>query len=279
MTTYALLDYDGYICKAYYAGLKENKQEKVLSDLVDSAVKRVKEYFNTDDVKIIKVISGHTFKKDIYPSYKLRRKKDEGLGEFRNLIKQKQAKELTCVKNLEADDVLILLQKHLNTINVNNVVFSDDKDLRYYAYRYCKLNEENEIQENDISELINIYAQMLAGDSEDDIKGIPRMGMKTAIKYLESNMVIDKDPLETVIKCYHDKNIDIDSCLRDLLLVIPTGSIYTEDESEELSINVSTLVLKNDFSDNLDLAVSRMIESQIKGLNKIVKGVYIETSN
>lgn len=273
--TVALLDYDGYICKAYYAGLKDNEQFKVLTDLVQSAIDRTAEYFNVDrdDVEVIRVISGHTFKKDIYPSYKLTRKKDENLGKFREYIKYKLRDELTCVQNLEADDVLILLQKHLN-MEDNCIVFSDDKDLRYYSYRYCKLNTDNEVQTNDLEALMNIYAQMLAGDSEDNVKGIPRMGMKTALKYLNENINPNEDIIKTVIRCYRDKKIDIDNCLRDILLVLPVGCMYLKDFDTPLLLTTALLEQTKDL--DIDLITARMISDQLISLNKIVKEVYLE---
>lgn len=274
MKTYALLDYDGYICKAYYAGLKEDKQEKVLADLEESAIVRTMEYFNVerDEVEVIKVISGHTFKKDIYPSYKLTRKKDENLGKFRDYIKDKYKDKLIKVSNLEADDVLILLHKHLNTEHINSIVFSDDKDLHYYSFRYCKLNTDKEVTENSLEAILNVYAQMLAGDSEDNIKGIPRMGMKTALKYIQDNM--QSDLLKTVIKCYRDKGIDIDNCLRDILLVMPVGCMYINNE--EHALLTSSLILAGCNNSELDKCVSKLIVDELTTLNAIVKEVYLD---
>lgn len=275
MKTYALLDYDGYICKAYYAGLKEDKQEKVLADLEESAIVRTAEYFNVErkDVEVMKVISGHTFKKDIYPSYKLTRKKDEGLGKFRDYIKEKYKDELIRIANLEADDVLVLLHKHLNSEYMNSIVFSDDKDLHYYSFRYCKLNTDKEVTENSLEGILNVYAQMLAGDSEDNIKGIPRMGMKTALKYIQDNM--QSDLLRTVIKCYKDKGIDIDNCLRDILLVIPVGCMYVKNE--EHAMLTASLILQGYNDGDLDKCVSKLIVDELTTLNTIVKEVYLDS--
>ena len=273
MTIYALLDYDGYICKAYYAGYKENKQNKILKDLEKSAIERTAKYFDVPEkeVKIKKVISGHSFKKDLYPSYKLPRKKDEGLGKFRDEVKQSD-KTLLCVQSLEADDVITLLQKYINTSGDKCIVFSDDKDLHYFNLRYCKLNTDQEVVENSIPDLVKCYAQMIAGDSEDNVKGVPGMGMKKAIKYIEENLS-EKDTIYQVIECYKNKGIDIDECLKNILLILPIGILYIDDISKPLILSAGLMAKEIDM-DVVNKYVNETIISQLKMLSALVKGVY-----
>ena len=102
----ALLDFDGYICKAYYATISRGSTDfdemlALLEELVESVESKVEK-----DAIIKYYISGHTYKKDIYPSYKANRKKDPLLGEFREFIKLYYGNELI-KDNAEADDLIV----------------------------------------------------------------------------------------------------------------------------------------------------------------------------
>lgn len=209
-----LLDFDGYICKAFYASMARGEDDfeemvKVLDDLTKAALDKLKDNFGHGAV--IKVISGHTYKKDVYPSYKLGRKRNEDLGAFREYVKLIY-EDLKIVPNLEADDVITMMAEDLG----NCIVFSDDKDLRYYNPQYCKININEEIgYEADYKKKQLI--QLLVGDKEDDIAGIPKVGEKTAEKLLD----MYGWNVDSVIEIYRDKQVTIDECLKNLLLISP----------------------------------------------------------
>lgn len=270
---YALLDYDGYVCKAFYANKEDpmNMQASatILRDLENAAAEKTAQYFNTprDKVKILRIMSGHSWKKDIYPSYKRKRKKDEFLGIFRDKVKTYPSVRI--VQQLEADEVLVLLSDYFQAVNFNRyVVFSDDKDLRYYCPTCCKINLTEEIVGQDF---LDVYTQqleqMLIGDSEDNITGIPRVGAKTAPKLLSEYGY----ELSGVIRCFKDNKIDIDNCLRDLLLVIPLSKTY-RDNTIELDKNIALDLISG--TTPIDQNISKLLINQIQYLNKKVKEVY-----
>jgi 5''-3'' exonuclease (including N-terminal domain of PolI) len=209
-----LLDFDGYICKAFYASIARGEDDfeemtKVLDDLTQAALDKLKDNFGHGAV--IKVISGHTYKKDVYPSYKLGRKRNEDLGAFREYVKLTY-EDLKIVPNLEADDVITMMAEDLG----NCIVFSDDKDLRYYNPQYCKINIKEEIgYEADYKKKQLI--QLLVGDKEDAIAGISKVGEKTAEKLLD----MYGWNIDSVIEIYRDKQVTIDECLKNLLLISP----------------------------------------------------------
>ena len=96
------------------------------------------------------------------------------------------------------------------------VVFSDDKDLRYYNPQYCKININEEISYELDYEKKQLM-QLLIGDKEDDIAGISKVGEKTAEKLLD----MYGWNIDSVIEIYRDKQISIDECLKNLLLISP----------------------------------------------------------
>ena len=274
--TIAILDFDGYICKSFYANKDDmmdmQKAESILLDLYQSAVTKVKDYFKdrTSPTKIIPVVSGHSWKKDIYPSYKRQRKRDEYLGLYREQIIKKYKPVM--IETLEADEVIVMLADYLRAIGRNDyVVFSDDKDLRYYAERYCKINITEQIVEQDIMVLpYDQYCQMIIGDREDNIQGVPKVGEKTAPKLLDEYGFT----LDGVIRIFRDKGIDIDQTLRDLLLIIPMSDSYLK--ITEPAYRVANQIIDGVKIDMLD--VHNSIISQVQFLNDKVKSIYDEVT-
>ena len=223
----ALLDFDGYICKAYYATISRGSTDfdemlALLEELVKSAKLKVDEYANVNYY-----ISGHTYKKDIYPSYKANRKKDSLLGEFREFVKLYYEDKII-EDSVEADDLIVLDYEVYDKTGFTPVVFSDDKDLRYYCKRYCKINLSEEIVEQDKKEMEqHRIIQFLTGDKEDNIQGVYGIGEKKAI--IELNK-LGGITIENVIRVYKNKGISIDECLKNLILISPLHSKVIEED-------------------------------------------------
>lgn len=234
----ALLDFDGYICKAYYVTISKGSTDfdemlALLEELVESSKSKL------DEQDIVKYyISGHTYKKDIYPSYKANRKKDSLLGEFREFVKLYYEDKII-KDNVEADDLIVLDYEVYNKTGFTPVVFSDDKDLRYYCKRYCKINLSEEIVEQDEKEMEqHRIIQFLTGDREDNVQGVYGIGEKKAI--IELNK-LGGITIENVIRVYRNKGIDIDECLKNLILISPLHSKVIEDycyDDKELQNNI-----------------------------------------
>lgn len=251
----ALLDFDGYICKAYYATISKGSTDfdemlALLGELVESVKSKVEE-----DAIIKYYISGHTYKKDIYPSYKANRKKDPLLGEFREFIKLYYGDELN-KDNVEADDLIVLDYEVYDKTGFTPVVFSDDKDLRYYCKRYCKINLSEEIVEQDEKDMEqHRIIQFLTGDREDNVQGIYGIGEKKAV--IELNK-LGGITIENVIRVYRNMGISIDGCLKNLILISPLRNKVMEEGYYDY--------------DNLPAAII----GHFKYWNKKVKEIYCE---
>nr|DAH28069.1 MAG TPA: Exodeoxyribonuclease [Caudoviricetes sp.] len=221
----ALLDFDGYICKAYYATISKGSTDfdemlALLEELVESAKSKIEE-----DADVNYYISGHTYKKDIYPSYKANRKKDPLLGEFREFVKLYYGDKIIKA-NVEADDLIVMDYERYAKAR-NPVVFSDDKDLRYYCKTYCKINLSEEIIEQDEKEMEqHRIIQFLTGDKEDNVQGVYGIGEKKAIIKLNK---LGGVTIENVIRVYRNNGIDIDECLKNLILISPLYSEFIEN--------------------------------------------------
>lgn len=217
-TIVALLDYDGFVCKAWYAALSSGDMDiaiRILNDLTETAISKAyelsRESFDVFDIRVIKVLSGHSWKKELYTDYKSHRKKDPYISELRKWVKE-NIPDIVVVEPLEADEVITAIHQEIPD---STIIFSDDKDLHRIANLYCKVNIDEQIQYNDNDDLY--YEQYLAGDKEDNVKGIPKVGYKTAEKLLEEYGF----NFEGVIKSYYKKGIAKEECIKQLVLINP----------------------------------------------------------
>lgn len=264
---YVLLDYDGFIAKAYYASKSKDNEDKdspidIILELDHEAYCKGRDYFN-EDVKVLRIVSGHTYKKDIFPGYKGKRKRDDELGEFRDYIKENF--DVIIAENLEADDYLTLFNDFKNQ---ECLVISDDKDLRYYNTLVSRINPGDPIVLQDESVMgENKLIQMVAGDSIDCIKGIPRKGEVWARKYLDKNGY----SIESVIKAYREVRIDIDECLKNLVEVIPLCLDYLPEYDVSHYFNTLRPDIKK-------LCTMEMIEKFIRNISDKIKEIYYNDS-
>lgn len=268
-----LLDYDGYVAKSFYASISKDNTTgdnplDILFDLENSAIERAREFYGQDNIRVVRAISGHTFKKDIFPSYKNKRKKDEKLGEFRDYIKSNI--EVTIANNLEADDIMTMINDYYNQ---ELVVFSDDKDLRYYNPICCRINPQECIISTPEDIMIeNAAIQGITGDSIDNIKGIKGRGKVWAIKYLDKNGY----SLKSVIQAYKDNNVDMDECFRNLVEVMPIKSLFLPEDYKDGYVELVESLIKNNQCDYA--SQMRVIEGFMRYVTSNIKEVYNNVS-
>tara|TARA_R110002012_G_scaffold1455_13_gene6193 strand:+ start:350 stop:1096 length:747 start_codon:yes stop_codon:yes gene_type:complete len=176
--TIALIDGDSLI---YYEMGKPTLEEALLS--IDG---RINQMFQvTKATKYAGFLtSGRCFRYDVAKSkpYKGNRKYSDKPIIF-PAIKEylRQRWKFISVPELEADDLVSVYHDPLKT-----VICSPDKDVLYQNkgihYNYGKA-ESILVDENEA--LTFLWKQMLMGDSTDGIIGIPKVGPKTADKWLE----------------------------------------------------------------------------------------------
>lgn len=275
MKNLVLLDYDGYIAKSFYAGVNAddpaNFEEcyKSLRNMEGYAIEKSARFFNCreKDLKVLKVVSGHTFKKDIYPSYKGNRKPDELLGMYRDEIKGEFYKELIVYPLLEADDILIMINE---LYHQNSIVFSDDKDLHKYCRYTCGLNEHKEI--NDLKYgFQNQLVQLAAGDTIDNIKGCPNYGEKKTETYLKRNGFT----IENIVSLYLTNGVNLDDCTKNLILIHPFSKGCLKDVSIEHQKNIVNTILTNpEYEQEGFEEMYNQIREVIFSISSLVKEVY-----
>ena len=278
MTKYVFLDYDGFICKAWFASQARGHHddpELILTKLVMAAIEKAEGYFG-HPVVIIPFASGHSYKKDLYTTYKEHREKEEGLGEFRKYI----LSEYKVVKSeqLEADDLISLCINYLEKDDRSKdyIVFSDDKDLHYISRVFCKINLTSKITTNSkpLFSSRNLMCQFIAGDKEDDVTGIPKMGMKTADKLLPPLC-----GLVDVFKLYKEKNLDLEYAIKNISLIMPLF-IHIDYGCFLSGMYIANTILEGDRNIKLDEdIIKEVIDDQLGFIRKIGTEVYNNENN
>lgn len=272
-TKYALLDYDGFICKAWYAALARGDWDdawNVLQDLKAAAIDKARVYFKCEDVNVYCVTSGHSWKKDLYKSYKANRERDEFLGAFRDEVQEND----TCILKahmMEADELIVMIVDTLELHDKSEdcIVFSDDKDLHYVSKNWCKINITEEVQKTEDNK--DFLQQLLMGDRIDGISGIPKVGKATAKKILDQKVY----DIESVIRAYRDKEVTRELCVENLILLIPMS--YEYNEQKVLYEQLTLKILK----DNCDFktSISIIIQGLIDYVTKLVEKIYSENED
>lgn len=281
MSVYALLDFDGYICKAFWAANSKKGSDKnaneILESLYWSAIEKTAEYFNVPESEVIPLlfVSAHSWKKDVFPTYKVHRKKNEELGKFRDEVIANDG-DIIKIEQLEADEVILMVKDYIVTQGDKYAIFSDDKDLKYYAEVYCKINLLEGIEYvGDAINYYNKYAQMLAGDKEDNIKGIPKVGMLTAnslIKEILTKSGRAFPSLNDIIKIYKKKKVDYQDCIEQLALIIPAG--YFSNSSTQSASTLSEAIINKEHYWMDDSIVQSIIEDTLEFIKDKVDLVY-----
>jgi len=200
-----LIDGSGYIFRAYHALPPLTRKSDGLpvgavQGFCNMLWKLLKEMKSGDKPSHLAVIFDHsakTFRNDIYPEYKAHR--PEPPADLRpqfGLIRQAtRAFNVSCVEqeNYEADDLIATYARLAAEAGATCRIVSSDKDLMQLVRKGVALYDtmkDKEIGEAEVLEKFGVTpdkvidVQALAGDSVDNVPGVPGIGIKTAAQLL-----------------------------------------------------------------------------------------------
>ena len=214
-----LIDGSGYIFRAYYAlppltrksdGLPTGAVSgfcsmlfKLLEDSKSNQNKQKPTHF-----AVIFDSARKTFRNEIYRDYKANRSEapDDLAPQFEYIRKSVLAFNLPSVElaNYEADDLIATYVDQILKKGANVTIVSSDKDLmqlfkknvRIYDPMKNRFISDEDVQKKfgvDSSKVIDVQA--LAGDSSDNVPGVPGIGVKTA-----AELINKYGNLETLLK-------------------------------------------------------------------------------
>ena len=196
-----LVDGSTYIFRAYHALPPLTRKSdgfpvgaiSGFCNMLDKLIKDERENNNLTHLLVIFDASGKTFRNDIYPEYKANRSSppEDLIPQFPIIRKATDAFNVNHVEMLgyEADDLIASYAKAAIDEKMKVTIVSSDKDLMQLVKEDVSMLDTMKnrlIQKNEVIEKFGVEpkkvidVQSLAGDSIDNIPGVPGIGIKTA---------------------------------------------------------------------------------------------------
>ena len=211
-----LIDGSGYIFRAYYAlPPLSRKSDGLPTGAVSgfcSMLFKLLEDARSDDSKhkpthfaVIFDSARKNFRNEIYSDYKANRTEapDDLAPQFEYIRKSVKAFNLPSIEllNYEADDLIATYAKQITEAGAKVTVISSDKDLMQLVSNKVRLFDPMKsrvIGEKEVKEKFGVKpeqvidVQSLAGDSSDNIPGVPGIGIKTAAELINKYKNLEK---------------------------------------------------------------------------------------
>ncbi|MDA9624190.1 DNA polymerase I [Pelagibacteraceae bacterium] len=210
-----LIDGSGYIFRAYYAlPPLSRKSDGLPTGAVSgfcSMLFKLLEDSRSDDsdqkpthFAVIFDSARKNFRNEIYKDYKANRSEapDDLAPQFEYIRKSVKAFNLPSIEliNYEADDLIATYAKQITEAGARVTVISSDKDLMQLVSKKIRLydpmkskvlGEKEVIEKFGVKPNQVIDVQSLAGDSSDNVPGVPGIGIKTASELINKYKNLD----------------------------------------------------------------------------------------
>ena len=161
--------------------------------MLDKLVREEKEKKGITHLVVVFDASGKTFRNEIYPEYKANRSEapEDLIPQFPVIRKATSAFSIPFVELLgyEADDLIASYAEEAQKHNMKVTIVSSDKDLMQLVSDNVSMLDTMKgrvFKKEDVFDKFGVYpekvidVQSLAGDSVDNIPGVPGIGIKTA---------------------------------------------------------------------------------------------------
>ena len=196
-----LVDGSTYIFRAYHALPPLTRKSdgfpvgaiSGFCNMLDKLVREEKEKKSITHLIVVFDASGKTFRNEIYPEYKANRSEapEDLIPQFPVIRKATSAFSIPFVELLgyEADDLIASYAEEAQKHNMKVTIVSSDKDLMQLVSDNVSMLDTMKgrvFKKEDVFDKFGVYpekvidVQSLAGDSVDNIPGIPGIGIKTA---------------------------------------------------------------------------------------------------
>ena len=222
---------------------------------------------------------GKTFRHELFPEYKANRARtpEDLIIQIEPLLAaiENLGLPLMRVNGVEADDVIGTLAKEAEQRGMNTLIATSDKDFTQLVSDKITLLDTMKNRLTDRSGVIEKFGLppeqiidflTLSGDASDNIPGVPTVGPKTAVKWLQQY-----SSLAGVIEHAEEISGKVGEALRES---IPRLNLYqqlaTIDCSLELDRTVDDLVIRESKDDEL------FVQFKNLGLHALIKQFNIE---
>ena len=211
-----LIDGSGYIFRAYYAlppltRKSDGLPTGAVSGFCSMLFKLLEDSKSNENLKkpthfaVIFDSARKTFRNEIYSDYKANRSEapDDLAPQFEYIRKSVLAFNLPSVDllNYEADDLIATYVDQILKIGAKVTIVSSDKDLMQLYKKDVRIfdpmknkfiNDEDVFKKFGVDASKVIDVQALAGDSSDNVPGVPGIGVKTAAELINKYGTLEK---------------------------------------------------------------------------------------
>ena len=214
-----LVDGSGYIFRAYFALIRSSNPPRrsdgvptgaVLgfSNMLNKLLTDMRDEHDPTHLAVIFDYSGRSFRNDLYPDYKGNRPDapEDLIPQFPLVRAATRAFNVPCIEmeGYEADDLIATYARQAEAQGGEAVIFSSDKDLMqlvsdrismFDPMKNKKIGREEVVEKFGLPPENVIDIQALAGDSTDNVPGVPGIGVKTA-----AQLIGEYGDLDTLLK-------------------------------------------------------------------------------
>ncbi|SHL11640.1 DNA polymerase I [Bradyrhizobium lablabi] len=211
-----LVDGSSYIFRAYHALPPLNRKSDGLQvnavlgfcNMLWKLLRDMPEDNRPTHLAIIFDKSEITFRNKLYPDYKAHRPPapDDLIPQFGLIRDAVRAFDLPCLEQggFEADDLIATYAREAGERGATAIIVSSDKDLMQLVTDKVTMYDTMKDRRIGIAEVIEkfgvppekvVEVQALAGDSTDNVPGVPGIGIKTA-----AQLIVEYGDLETLLK-------------------------------------------------------------------------------
>jgi DNA polymerase I len=197
-----LIDGSGFIFRAYHALPPLNRRDGTPTNAVYGFCNMLLKLLEDTEAEYVAVVfdaGRKTFRNDLYPEYKAHRPEppEDLVPQFALIRDAVRAFNVACVEapGFEADDLIATYAKVAAATGADVTILSSDKDLMQLVGGAVMMQDPikgSRIGTKEVEERFGvppekvIDVQSLAGDSVDNVPGVPGIGVKTAAELIRT---------------------------------------------------------------------------------------------
>ena len=267
-----LIDGSGYIFRAYYAlpplsRKSDGMPTGAVNGFCNMLYKLLEDSKSKENLEkpthfaVIFDSARKNFRNEIYKDYKANRSDapDDLIPQFDFIRKSVQAFNLPSVEliNYEADDLIATYVEQILKIGAKVTIVSSDKDLMQLFKKNVRIYDPMKnkfIVEDDVIKKFGVKSdkvidvQSLAGDTSDNVPGVPGIGVKTA-----AELINKYGNLEKLLSSAHEikQNKRRETILENKDKALISKKLVTLKKDVPVKINLNEFVLKDIEKDKL----------------------------
>ena len=265
-----LVDGSSYLFRAFHAMPPLNNAQGEPTGAifgVANMLRRLINEYSPTQMAVVFDAKGKTFRHEMYDEYKANRPPmpDELRCQIEPLHHLIDAMGLPriVITGVEADDVIGTLAKQAQSQGIPTLISTGDKDMAQLVDEHVTLintMNDHHMDKTGVIEKFGVSAEQivdylaLMGDTSDNIPGVPKVGPKTAAKWLQKY-----GSLESLVEHANEIKGKVGENLRAHLEQLPLAKSLTTIKCDvELPVNINDLQIHTDGLDELKTMVKAL---------------------